>query len=386
MLICPSLILRTYGIASAILGLMVAVSGQCDESSVLGDKVERGRRQYTYSWMFADGGTMKPRGATTKGPEVTLQRGSSAAWRALQSRSLSSFKRDRLAILAMQGAYRVTFDFIETVGFTEYYRPAKPYQSWGTEHVYVVADEAEYISLQHILVMRFLESDGTVSDPVVVKHWRQDWRYEHTELSVFAGRGTWQRISRPRSTVRGAWSRAVFQVDDSPRYEVIGRWRHDRSYSVWTGESAWRPLPRREFSVRDDYHVLETVSQISIVPSGWVQDDDALKLVLDADGLPDGDMPYLAREAGISRYERIVDYDFAAGDAYWEKTASFWAEVRAAWREIRHGSERFTILHEVDGNSLSAAMLNLAEQHRIGASDPAVIPREVRSTLQRFID
>ena len=51
MLICPSLILRTYGVASAILGLMVAVSGQCDESSALGDKVERGRRQYTYSWM-----------------------------------------------------------------------------------------------------------------------------------------------------------------------------------------------------------------------------------------------------------------------------------------------------------------------------------------------
>ena len=365
---------------------MVPLSVHCDEPSAMGNEADAKRRQYTYSWMFAEGDTMKPYGATTKGPDVTLQRESSVAWRALQDRTLSSFNRDRLAILAMQGAYRVTFDYIETLGFTEYYQPAKPYQSWGTENVYVVADETDYISLQHILVMRFLGPDGTYSDPVVIKHWRQDWRYEDTELSIYAGNGTWQRFSRPRGTVKGAWSRAVFQVDDSPRYEVIGRWRHDPGYSVWTSESAWRPLPRREFSVRDDYQVLETVSQISILPSGWVQDDDALKLVLGRDGQPDADMPYLALEDGISRYERIVNYDFAAGDAYWAETASFWAEVRAAWREICDGSERFTILQEVDGGSLSDRMLSLAEQYRLGTSDPETIHIEVRNTLQRFIN
>ncbi len=48
-----------------------------------------------------------------------------------------------------------SFEFLETVGFTETHKPARPYQSWGTEFVYVVEDKGDFISLQHILVMYF---------------------------------------------------------------------------------------------------------------------------------------------------------------------------------------------------------------------------------------
>ena len=45
-------------------------------------------------------------------------------------------------------------------------------------------------------------------------------------------------------------------------------------------------------------------------------EEDALKLVLDENNEPVAGQPYLAREAGLSRYERIVDYDVSAGDAF----------------------------------------------------------------------
>ena len=60
---------------------------------------------------------LKPRGGTTRGAPVTLDREPSAGWRALQERGLSARERDRRAILAMAGTYRVTFDFLEIAAY-----------------------------------------------------------------------------------------------------------------------------------------------------------------------------------------------------------------------------------------------------------------------------
>ena len=65
-------------------------------------------------------------------------------------KDLTRFERDRRAILAMQGPHRASFDFLEVAGFTSGFSPAAPYQSWGTEYVYLVVDEGDFISLQHI--------------------------------------------------------------------------------------------------------------------------------------------------------------------------------------------------------------------------------------------
>ena len=97
-------------------------------------------RQYTFSWLFQDESDMRPRGGTTKGKEVNLSKIPSDAWNHLQESGISKFERDRRAILAMTGGYRTSFDFIETVGFSTSYIPAVPYQSWGTEYVYLIDD------------------------------------------------------------------------------------------------------------------------------------------------------------------------------------------------------------------------------------------------------
>src|SRR5688572_20887940 len=203
--------------------------------------------RYTFSWPLDDPTALKPRGGTTQGPEVTLDTSDSPQWRALQEPNLAPYERDRRAILAMAGTYRVAFDFLEIVPFVGDTRAKAPYQSWGTEKVYVDRDERNFISLVHILEMRIKKPDGSLIGPMVTKHWRQDWRYEPDSLVEYKGRDQWQRRKLSPQEAKGQWVQSVYQVDESPRYASIGRWQHTESFSTWVSADTWRPLPRREW-------------------------------------------------------------------------------------------------------------------------------------------
>ena len=153
--------------------------------------------------------------------------------------------------------------------------------------------------------------DGSISEPMVTKHWRQDWQYEPTYID---------RVSRPRSLAtsqayaaeaKGMWLQSVYQVDESPRYASIGRWQHSASFSTWLSGDTWRPLPRREWSVRDDYQVLIGTNRHTISATGWIQEENNLKAVLTDARAVDASRPFVAREYGVARYERIRDAEFA---------------------------------------------------------------------------
>ena len=68
------------------------------------------------------------------------------------------------------------------------YQPKQPYQSWATEFVEVVDEEKRFYKFtarnchvfQTKMTVLFL-------DPVVMKHWRQDWKYEDNEMSTYIG-------------------------------------------------------------------------------------------------------------------------------------------------------------------------------------------------------
>src|SRR5262249_6412537 len=243
-------------------------------------------RQFTFSWQFRDGDAAAPRGGTTRGAPVELGGEPGEAWRALEEPGLSARERDRHAILAMAGTFRTSFDFLEVAGFRPGFVPDRPYQSWATEYVYVVRDEATFVSLQHLLVMFMRHPDGAVEGPFVTKHWRQEWRYEARSLLAYRGRNTWETEHLTPAQVKGTWTQSVYQVDDSPRYAASGRWQHFGNVSTWQSSTTWRPLPRREFSVRKDYDVLVGTNRHTITPTGWVQEEDNLKVVLDDRGRP----------------------------------------------------------------------------------------------------
>jgi hypothetical protein len=331
--------------------------------------------QFIFAWPL-DEKALKPRGATTRGAPVVLDKTPAEAWRRLNEPGLSALERDRRAILAMAGPYRVNFDFLEVVRYDPALKPDAPYQSWGTEYVFVAEDRPDFIALNHVLVMRMQLEGGKVSEPMVLRHWRQEWRHEAQSLLAYEGANTWARRAVPPAERRGAWVQSVLQVDDSPRYAARGRWQHEGGVSTWLSDETWRPLPRREFSVRKDYAVLVGTNRHTITRQGWVQEENNLKLALEG-------KRYLAREYGVARYERIRDYDFSAGKQYHERTEPFWAEVRAAWRELEQGVDRFTLRAPVDQAQLFMPFFDYAQKLvEGGAFDLDAARAFIRRTLQ----
>ncbi len=346
------------------------------------------RLRYTFSWSLDNAcGEFAPRGGTSKGAPLTLDPNPHPGWLALQEPGLDPQERDRRAILAMAGPYRTSFEFLETVGYTPEFERSRPYQSWGTEYIYVVDERADFISLQHIMVMFVAMENGEVMGPIVQKHWRQDWQYEKPDMLVYAGNNIWEQTQVAPEDAAGSWAQSVFQVDDSPRYEAHGTWQHYANFSTWLSDTTWRPLPRRETTVRDDYQVLEGTNRHTILHNGWVQEEENYKVVLDANGERVAEQPYIAKELGVNRYERIVAFDFSAGDAYWQQTAPFWADVRQIWQEYFSAQPALKIVEEADGVPLFGALFEQAETLTAnGDYDSAAARDIVRGILDNYID
>lgn len=336
---------------------------------------------YVFAWPFLDPERMEPRGGTSRGSDVKLALEPSEAWRKLRQPGLGAQARDRAAILAMAGDYRTSFDFLETVLFEPGAAPARPYRSWGTERVYVLDDRPDFVSLQHVMVMFVVDDEGQRQGPFVQKHWRQDWQYEPQAQLEYRGFRRWQARKLPAGERRGAWSQTVYQVDDSPRYASTGRWRHDGQASVWEGGEAWRPLPRREHTVRSDYQVLAGRNRHTVLPTGWVHEQDNVKLVVEE---PQRRVTgRRAREVGVNRYERLSGFDFAAGDAYWNATAPFWGLVRQGWAARAAGGRELRVARQCDGEPAFVPFFRLAGR----LSEGEALARDAQQAeVERILD
>ncbi len=288
-----------------------------------------------------------------------------------QTNAESDFEKDREAILAMAGNYRVTFDFIETVSFVEDYALKDRKLSGAHEIVRVIEDRGDFISLQHILVV-----GGDEKFPV--KHWRQDWQYEPQSVLIYVGRNAWTKRSVGGVQANGKWSQTVYQVDDAPRYGALGDWSHEDGVSAWTPPAEWRPLPRRDATTRDDYHVVKAVNRHAITPDGWVHEQDNSKLVF-------GDEPYaLVREIGVNTYTKFDDFDIAIGDDYWAATENFWADIRNEWARIETRNDSFGLTIEGEPEELYMKILGLADAVKTGEKTAAIASSEASIIIDEY--
>lgn len=288
--------------------------------------------------------------------------------------ALSSPSQDRQAILAMAGTHAVTFHFQETVATAPGYKvKAKPYEEKAIEVVEVVEDTPDRISLQHLLVV-----PGNDGKPQVIKHWAQIWTWQDTELLDYSGSEEdheWKRITLTPEQAAGSWSQLVTNVDDTPRYEGSGKWFHDKGQSFWQSQPTRRPLPRREYSKRDDYDYLLVTNRHTLTPAGWVHEQDNRKVV-DRDG---EEPRVLCHEFGINTYERAESTDAAVAVDWWKNNSRFWNTVREFWRksgEKAQGSFSYSA-HE-GGEALSEVLERLEKEKPaapqvIAALEPFII-------------
>lgn len=291
-----------------------------------------------------------------------------------EAASPAALQKDREAILAMAGTYRVTFDFIETVALDSGYAPKPQKISKGNEVVRVIADDGDFISLQHTLVV------GAGGETVPVKHWRQDWRYEPASVLVFIGGNAWETRKLTPAQARGKWSQTVYQVDDSPRYGAVAAWRHEDGYSSWTPPAEWRPLPRRDATTRDDYHAIDAINQHTITPDGWVHEQNNTKLILTGAG-----PKALAREIGVNTYLRDENFDIAAADDYWAATKEFWAEIRAEWNRIEADYPSFALSVQGETAEIYTKILDLASAVEKGEATAADAAQKARAVLAGYL-
>ena len=292
---------------------------------------------------------------------------------ATTTRHIAAFEQDRQSILAMTGDYKVTFDFTETISFVDGYMLKDPKLSGGHESVRVIEDRGDFISLQHLLVV------GPDDAPIVVKHWRQDWQYEPERVLMFIGGNAWEWQDVPASQRAGAWSQTVYQVDDAPRYGAVAKWTYEDGLAEWTPAQAWRPLPRRDMTTRDDYHAVDAVNRHVITPWGWVHEQDNSKLML-------GAAPQvLAREVGLNTYLAFDEYPVAAAEEYWQGTEVYWAGVRNEWARVAAEHDRFAITIEGETEALYMPLLGLARDVKEGETEPSLAIEEARAIIASFV-
>ncbi|NQX76638.1 DUF6607 family protein [Gilvibacter sp.] len=262
---------------------------------------------------------------------------------ALPLSAQSKKKQDIAAIKSMCGCYEVTFNFAETFTYSEdsLYKPSKNKVSYGLEWAQLVSEDKNNVSIQHILQV------GNPSEPMIVKHWRQDWSFQNQDFYMYDGDNNWIYQRKDKADVKGQWTQKVFQVDDSPRYEGSASWVHVDGKSYWENTTP-APLPRREYTTRSDYNVTIRGNRQEITNFGWVHDQDNQKVIR----TPGEDDIILAAEKGYNVYKKVDDSRCAAAAKWWVENNEKWATVRAKWDEVYARNMNLSLETKVDNKRL----------------------------------
>lgn len=270
-------------------------------------------------------------------------------------------EKDLASIKSMCGCFEVNFNFAETFSYSEdsIYQPSENKYDKALEWVQMVDSNEDFVSMQHLLIV------GDVSNPYVIKHWRQDWIYENTDSYPYDVDNKWTYKSYQESEVKGQWTQRVFQVDDSPRYEGSASWIHVDGRSFWSSD-ADAPLPRREITKRQDYNVTLRRNHHEIFDWGWTHNQDNDKLIREADKQDF----VLAKEKGYNTYRKVENKKCLAAQLFWEDNKGMWTLVRKQWDSIFSRSQNIHLKDKVEGKRLFKYLFSLksnAKEEEISA-------------------
>jgi hypothetical protein len=268
--------------------------------------------------------------------------------------------KDSNAIKEMCGCFEVTYNFAETFNYSQdsTYRPSATKVSKALEWAGLVTDENNKIVIQHILQV------GNPTNPMTVKHWRQDWLYQNTEFYMYNSANNWVFEQKDKKNVRKQWTQKVYQVDDSPRYEGSGTWVHVDGKSYWENTTT-APLPRREYTKRSDYNITLRGNRHEITNSGWVHDQDNGKLLRE-EGKED---VLIANEKGYSTYKKVPEARCSVAKEWWIANNEKWAIVRNKWDEVYGRNSNITLKTKVENKPLYKHLFaeNLSEKKEMDA-------------------
>ena len=279
----------------------------------------------------------------------------------------SKKNKDISSIKNMCGCFEIRFNFAETFVETDdkSYKPSKKYSSSALEWAQLVSESNDEISIQHILIA------GSKESPYIIKHWRQDWLYQNTNFYIYDHNNSWDYVEKSKKDVKRQWTQKVFQVDDSPRYEGSGSWVHIDGKSYWESTSS-APLPRREYSKRNDYNVTERGNRQEITTAGWIHDQNNKKIIR-KEGVKD---IILANEKGFNNYKKVDDSRCDSAIKWWSKNKNKWADVRNKWSEVYARNKKLSLKKLVNNSPLYMTLFS----EEINQID------QINSSIEAFIN
>jgi len=281
-------------------------------------------------------------------------------------------KQDLEAIKSMCGCFEVQFNFAETFASDEDYKFHSNYRSGAIEYIVPVEESKDKIVLQHILV---------IGGDRIVKHWRQDWLYQNTELYQFQVANTWNYVSLNSAQVDGQWLQRVYQVDDSPRYGGSASWVHVDGRHYWES-TADAPLPRREYTKRDDYNVTRRRNRQEITDYGWVHEQDNDKIIRDSTG-----DHLLAQEKGWNTYTKVEEEKCVPAVDWWNQQQQYWADVRSVWDELFDTRQTLKLKPKADDKFLYQQLFGLGD--KLAASETyesSAAKVEIREVIEKYLE
>tara|TARA_B110000014_G_scaffold139718_1_gene96858 strand:+ start:2009 stop:2929 length:921 start_codon:yes stop_codon:yes gene_type:complete len=282
-------------------------------------------------------------------------------------------KQDKEAIKEMCGCMDIQFEYSETLSPNKEYKFYDNYKSGGTELAFVVEETPNKIVIQHLLV---------VGKDMVIKHWRQDWVYEGKEMYIYDKDQRWVKKEIDKKDRKGKWIQKVYQVDDSPRYEGIGTWVMVDGKKYWESTTD-APLPRREYSKRSDYNVLERRNKHEIKGFGWIHEQDNRKILRKK-----GDL-IIAEEKGRNTYKKVDSKKCLSAEIWWEENKIYWRYVRSIWNEYYNKKSSLSLHNSINNTPMFSEFFKLGDEYKeiknITLTDAEVLQSKIKSIINNYL-
>ncbi len=279
--------------------------------------------------------------------------------------------KDRPNVEKLCGCFNVEFKYAETFSpDTAYKYHNREEISGGTELVFPVEVSEKKIVMQHLLV---------ITDSMIVKHWREDWVYEANEVLNYKGDKVWKKEKLKPEQAKGTWTQSVWEVSDEPRYQGTAQWLNVDGKTVWTNTTD-APLPRREYSVRNDYNILRRTNRISIQEDGYLHEQDNQKILRTGNT-----EKLLVSEKGINSYKRIDTSNCMPAKFYWERNKTYWTKVRMIWGDYVAKNSTIELKTKVEGKVLHEYLYALASDYRTGKLKPENADAAIKAEIEKFL-
>lgn len=269
------------------------------------------------------------------------------------------------------GCFSVNFRYAETFSPDENYKYHEREDMNGLELVLPIASSDKKVVMQHLLI---------VQDTMIIKHWREEWVYESPELLEYQGDRKWVSRKLSPEEIKNKWTQTVWEVSDEPRYQGISSWVANNGKVYWES-TVDAPLPRREYTVRNDYNIMRRRNRIELKQDrAYIHEQDNDKISRKNNG-----EQLIVQEKGYNTYYRLDDSECAAAANWWKANNPFWTTVQGYWNHYLAGTQEVTLKNKVEDKMLYEHLFALWKEwsnKKVNNEELAVKVKEVISRFQ----